>query len=340
MAYQALSERYLGNAGSAASNINALGNRQSAIASRPMSYYSDQAALDSNRSFDEALGTRNRNLTRMGVNPNSGRFKGLQQKWALARAAAEAGAQTRGRRQGEALAMNWMDQTANTFGRGVQANRGVASDYGDLASQQARAAMGSGPVIDINAGVNRNPDNNLSAVRPMNGRQQALDIAAPPPEMGAGGDGTGPDINDVFSGGVGQQWGALSGMPGLGNAPAMEPMMDTGALNSDIVAGFANGGPGAPMSADGRMSALGNEDTMPMGGDQPNQTGMMDTGFGSLGMQIVSDLWGDGGGGLPGLDIGNTEGYAPSGDEMPSGGDISADDLWAGRQRWLNRRDS
>lgn len=143
MSYQKSSEQYLGNAGGSATQMVNIGNTMLGIAQKTKRNFADQAAIDSNASFDESLGTQNRNLTRMGINPNSGRYAGLQQKWALSRAAAEAGAKTRGRAQSDQLNMNYLNQAGGMFGSAVNANRGVASDFGDLASDQARAAMGN-----------------------------------------------------------------------------------------------------------------------------------------------------------------------------------------------------
>ena len=156
--YQGISEKYLGSAGGAANSILGLANTQKSIASRAPSEYAGMAAVDSNKSYDEALGIQNRNLSRMGINPNSGRFAGLQQKWALARAAAEAGARTRGRLNAENLQFSRLGQTAGTFGNAVSGLRGVASDYGDLASgvgQLMGLSGGSRNIKVRSTGVNK-----------------------------------------------------------------------------------------------------------------------------------------------------------------------------------------
>jgi hypothetical protein len=57
-----------------------------------------QAATDTSLAFDKSQGAMTRNMSRMGVSPNAGRFGGLEQQWGLARAAAEAGAKSRARK--------------------------------------------------------------------------------------------------------------------------------------------------------------------------------------------------------------------------------------------------
>ncbi len=58
-----------------------------------------QATTDNTLAYNKAWDAANRNLTRMGINPNSGRFAGMDQSYALARAAAEAGARNQARIQ-------------------------------------------------------------------------------------------------------------------------------------------------------------------------------------------------------------------------------------------------
>lgn len=58
-----------------------------------------QAVTDNTLAYGKAWDAANRNLTRMGINPNSGRFAGMDQSYALARAAAEAGARNLARIQ-------------------------------------------------------------------------------------------------------------------------------------------------------------------------------------------------------------------------------------------------
>jgi hypothetical protein len=107
----------------------------------------NEAATDVGIAFDKSRGIMNRNASRMGVNPNSGRFAGLQQQWALARAAAEAGAKTRARRRANDVQLDNLMRAAglgsqfpglalNAQRSAVNAYRGVASDYGDIAHGQ------------------------------------------------------------------------------------------------------------------------------------------------------------------------------------------------------------
>ena len=58
-----------------------------------------RAVTDNTLAYNKAWDAANRNLTRMGINPNSGRFAGMDQSYALARAAAEAGARNQARIQ-------------------------------------------------------------------------------------------------------------------------------------------------------------------------------------------------------------------------------------------------
>lgn len=57
------------------------------------------ATTDNTLSYNKAYDAARRNLTRMGINPNSGRFAGMEQNFALNRAAAEAGARNLARIQ-------------------------------------------------------------------------------------------------------------------------------------------------------------------------------------------------------------------------------------------------
>lgn len=58
-----------------------------------------QATTDNTLSYNKAYDAAMRNMTRMGINPNSGRFAGMGQSFALNRAAAEAGARNLARIQ-------------------------------------------------------------------------------------------------------------------------------------------------------------------------------------------------------------------------------------------------
>lgn len=58
-----------------------------------------RATTDNTLSYNKAYDAAQRNMTRMGINPNSGRFAGMEQSFALNRAAAEAGARNLARIQ-------------------------------------------------------------------------------------------------------------------------------------------------------------------------------------------------------------------------------------------------
>jgi len=111
-------------------------------------FLGDEAAVDVGMAFDESKNIANRNLSRMGINPNSGRFAGLQQQWAIARAAAEAGAKTRGRRKAGDIQFRRLLQAAGvgSFLPQLSAStarsagglyRNQASDLGTIASEEA-----------------------------------------------------------------------------------------------------------------------------------------------------------------------------------------------------------
>lgn len=113
------------------------------------------AAVDAQMANDQARGQVTRQLTRMGVNPNSGRFAGLLQEASLAGAANKAGAMTRAEHMeresefgrlmsaaglgaglpGEALS------AMSGAGSGTRANaaglEGIAGQYGSLAAGMA-----------------------------------------------------------------------------------------------------------------------------------------------------------------------------------------------------------
>ena len=101
-----------------------------------------QAATDNSLAYGKALDASQRNLTRMGINPNSGRFAGMTQSFALKRAAAEAGARNQARLQ----ARNENFQRANTIaGLGYNySNLGLsAANNATSAINSATSALGS-----------------------------------------------------------------------------------------------------------------------------------------------------------------------------------------------------
>jgi len=63
--------------------------------------YVDDASMDVNASFDKASGIQSRQLSRFGINPSSGKFKGATQDMNLMRAATEAGARNKARIKAE-----------------------------------------------------------------------------------------------------------------------------------------------------------------------------------------------------------------------------------------------
>ena len=107
----------------------------------------DRAAIDTGREYDLNRGIMERNLSRMGVSAGSGRFAGLQQQWALARAAARAGAMTRARREGNDSRIRNLLSAAQLGGqlpglaiRATESSggmrRGVYGDYDRLATER------------------------------------------------------------------------------------------------------------------------------------------------------------------------------------------------------------
>lgn len=132
-------------------------DRLQGLASREPTWYADRAAVTSGQAFDESQGIQNRLLSRMGINPNSGRFVGLQTQWGLARAAAEAGARTKAMQDAEEVAYGRQrDLLGYTSGQQEAGRRqqalgaGMGADtagkysalsgqYGQLASEQEQA---------------------------------------------------------------------------------------------------------------------------------------------------------------------------------------------------------
>ena len=121
-----------------ANNFNSVYNNIASYGSAiPISTYVGQAAQDTQGQYGNALGQMQRNLSRMGVNPNSGRFTALQQNWAQALAAAKSGAMTRARSTGALDNMNRM-MTVGQFGLGLgNAGVGALATSGGMYGQQA-----------------------------------------------------------------------------------------------------------------------------------------------------------------------------------------------------------
>jgi hypothetical protein len=124
----------------------------------------DRAAVDTGLMFEKAKAMKERELARMGINPNSGRFAGLISRENLARAAAEAGNMARARglaaeRETQAagqlanLSAGQMAAPVNMLSAGLQnenmnLNQGatglerMAGNYGSLAGGQAAQQAG------------------------------------------------------------------------------------------------------------------------------------------------------------------------------------------------------
>ncbi len=143
---------------------NPLWGKLSSMANQSPDYLVGRAAVDSNKSFDESKGVIQRTLSRMGINPNSGRFAGLMQKWGLARAAAEAGAKTRAAQQagetmysrlaqlmgvannGVAQGTGLISGAAGAYGNAGGMYNNLANQYGDIASGAAALDAYGNPV--------------------------------------------------------------------------------------------------------------------------------------------------------------------------------------------------
>lgn len=187
MAYQGLMESYLGRAGQAMRGAQgalgatatkaggladtAWGDYQKNVqptqaAARKAALYrpdlANRAGVDAQMATDNAMGAMSRNLSRMGINPASGRYAGLMTETALTGAANKAGAMNRARmaeREGEfgrlvtasglgaelpGITSNMMSQSASASANAANMAPGMmslAGDYGLLA-QEKRAGEG------------------------------------------------------------------------------------------------------------------------------------------------------------------------------------------------------
>jgi hypothetical protein len=105
----------------------------------------NQAATDAKIQSENAIGSAKRGLSRMGVNPNSGRFAGLMKQERLAGAALETGAMTRAERAAtedqfsQLMSIAGLDASMMREGASLMQS-GASID----ASQQARAAAQAG----------------------------------------------------------------------------------------------------------------------------------------------------------------------------------------------------
>lgn len=125
-----------------------------------------EVTTDVNMAYDKAGDIQKRNALRYGINPNSGRFAGVQRGIALDRAKATAGARTGERRRADEVDWNRRSTVAN-MGRGIpgQAMQGIgsaanthssaasnmanmANTYGNLAAGSMRGFMNLGSRFD------------------------------------------------------------------------------------------------------------------------------------------------------------------------------------------------
>jgi hypothetical protein len=156
--YQRTAEGYLGASGDILKNITqgygtARGlydpayNRMVGLSEDKGQSLADKASTDTRLAFAKSRAMKERELSRMGVNPNSGRFAGLISEENLAQAAAEAGNMTRARAAGAANAGQAAYGLANMAGSQLSsaaanipaysaAYRTLAGEYGSLASAQ------------------------------------------------------------------------------------------------------------------------------------------------------------------------------------------------------------
>lgn len=107
----------------------------------PIETYVGRAAADVQGSYSNALGQMERNLSRMGVNPNSGRFYELQRDWSQALAAAESGAKSRARTQGQTENLDRMLKVSTLGLQAGQAGASALSQSGSLSLQEQQLSL-------------------------------------------------------------------------------------------------------------------------------------------------------------------------------------------------------
>jgi hypothetical protein len=112
--------------------------------------FAGAAAADVQQAAASQRGVANRNLSRMGVNPNSGRFAALNNEFSLRTAAAQAGAKTQARERARAQGLT-NKMTAASMGRNLPGTTlsaiGTASNVGGAAGnlvQQQNSPMYKG----------------------------------------------------------------------------------------------------------------------------------------------------------------------------------------------------
>ena len=110
-------------------------NTAASLATRSPQWAIDRAANDAAAAFDASRQDVNRNLSDLGVNPNSGRFAGMQNRWGMARAAGIGGAKTRARETADSEQFNRIMQAAGL-------SRGLL-DIGSGLQGQGASALGN-----------------------------------------------------------------------------------------------------------------------------------------------------------------------------------------------------
>jgi hypothetical protein len=103
-----------------------------------------KASVDTGLSYDNALGTNQRVMSRMGVNPNSGRFAGMQAEWGLAKAAAIAAAKNNARKQARNESFSRNASIAGISSHGASQAIGAASSAANAYGNAAQLGMGLG----------------------------------------------------------------------------------------------------------------------------------------------------------------------------------------------------
>ncbi len=130
-ARQKAQQDWLNKSGSTADKQVGVGDKMNERADRigNRDIAAGEASSEVAQSYDSAQGQMNRNLSRYGANPNSGRFAHGQKTMANARAAADAGARTKARRNADKDSMQAYGQTQNAYSQAEQSNFGVYDRY-------------------------------------------------------------------------------------------------------------------------------------------------------------------------------------------------------------------
>lgn len=119
------------------------------MANIPLTRYTNQAAANVAGAYDRNRGMAQRGMARIGVNPNSGRWQGLQAHMDRSEAAARSDAMTRARTQGQMenfqrsasvgqIGLGMMGQSMS----GMNAAGGLMNQAGALSLQQQQQAYG------------------------------------------------------------------------------------------------------------------------------------------------------------------------------------------------------